>query len=263
MAGTGRVARLLRGLKAPAVTNPEKGIVTLNGAQIAFSITRSKKRKRTIAYKIERDATLHIIAPMSVRLGTIEKILHQRATWIVQQTHARKQINPENDFTDGAVFPYLGHKCIIRVTRGKQAAQSCHLTPHLLHVHVPDESLLREDLRKEVRLEIMLWLKKRARAKFKKRLDFWAPRMGVRYTKLMVADAERRWGSCSADNIIRLNWRLMLSPLPVLDYVVAHELAHVRHKNHSARFWAFVGRAMPDYQARRKYLRGLESELML
>jgi predicted metal-dependent hydrolase len=80
---------------------------------------------------------------------------------------------------------------------------------------------------------------------------------------LIVTDPERRWGSCSADNIIRLNWRLMLAPLPIIDYVAVHELAHVRHKNHAPRFWALVEKTLPEWRARRKILRTLEHSLML
>jgi predicted metal-dependent hydrolase len=93
---------------------------------------------------------------------------------------------------------------------------------------VQQENLSAAGMRAEVKLELTLALKKRARVKFKRRLDLWAGHMGLDYKKFVLADAERRWGSCSADNIIRLNWRLMLAPLALIDYVVVHELAHVR-----------------------------------
>jgi predicted metal-dependent hydrolase len=245
------------------IPNPETGVFNLGGAEIAFSIFRSKKRKRTIAFKVERDAGLHILAPCSASLGGILKILQKSGPKIARECEARKKDHPEKEFTDGSVIPYLGHSCALRVTHGGMAMPSCHLSPHVFHVHVPEEKLSQESLRQEVRLEILLWIKKRARVKFKRRLDLWAERLGVRYKKLIVTDPEHRWGSCSVDNIIRLNWRLMLSPLPILDYVVAHELCHVRHKNHSQRFWGFLSQAMPDYKTRRKYLRAIERRLML
>jgi predicted metal-dependent hydrolase len=240
---------------------PESGFILLDGERVGFSVVRSKRRRKTVAFKVERDGTVLVLAPIKARLSSIEKILQKRATWIVDELQARRE-NIENDatdeFTDGAVFRYLGHRCTVRVTQGGDALQSCRLLPRVFHVHVPDDKLSRENLRQEVKLEMMLWVKKRARVKFKKRLDFWADRLGVRYKKLIVTNPERRWGSCSVDNIIRLNWRLMMTPLPILDYVVAHELCHVRHKNHSPRFWGLLGEKMTDYRARRKVLRSVE-----
>jgi predicted metal-dependent hydrolase len=247
----------------PKVTapNPETGFIALNGERVAYSLFRSRKRRRTIAFKMERDASLRVLAPFSASLGSVTKVLQKRAAWIVQELEQRKQSKPQDDYTDGAGFIYMGHACVVRVTQGGHAPQSCLLSPGVLRVHVPDATLSAENLRQEVRLEILLWIKRRARVKFRQRLDLWAARLDVSYKKMIVTDPERRWGSCSVDNIIRLNWRLMMAPLPVLDYVVAHELSHVRHKNHSLRFWNFLAHVMPDFRERRKFLRRLERGL--
>jgi hypothetical protein len=249
--------------KDKKLASPETGYIAFGDRQVAFSVTRSRRRRRTIAFKMESDLSLRVLAPFSVRLGALTKILQDRAPWIVRELANRKTVAPQNDFADGASFSYLGHAYTLRVTQGDHAPQCCFLSPRFLRVHVPDAALSPENLRREVRLEILLWMKKRARVKLKKRLDLWAEKMGVDYKKLIVTDPARRWGSCSADNIIRLNWRLMMAPLPVIDYVVAHELAHVRHKDHSPRFWAFLAQAMPDAQARRKILRRIEVGLVL
>jgi len=241
----------------------ESGSLALDGEIVLFSLIRSRKRKRTIAFKMERDASLKIMVPFSASLSAVTKILQKRAAWIRRERKKREETQPQHDFTDNTVFSYLGRPYTLRVTQGGHAPRSCVLSPRILRVHVPDKNLSPENLRQEVRLEILLWLKKRARVKVKRRLDLWAERMGVTYKKLIITDPERRWGSCSADNVIRLNWRLMTMPLPILDYVVAHELAHIRHKNHSPRFWAFVGQAMPDCAARRKILHGLERNLVI
>lgn len=243
-------------------SEPETGFITLGDEQIPFSVFRSRKRRRTIAFRMEHDKSLRVLAPFSARMGTLAKILQNRAPWIRREL-GRKESAPQNGFTDGAAFFYLGYHCTLRVTQGMHAPRSCFLSPRVLHVHVPDKNLSPENLEQEVRLEILLWLKKRARMKLKKRLDLWAARMDVTYRKFVISDPRHRWGSCSADDVIRLNWRLMLAPLPVIDYVVAHELAHVRHKNHSPRFWGFLARYMPDAGARRKKLRSLERGLVL
>jgi len=230
---------------------------------VPFSIYRTPRRKRTIAYKMERDASVRIAAPLSASAGSVLKILKRQAPWITRERALRKKLLTHNDFLEGSLFPYLGRAYRLYVTQGKQAPLGCRLKPHALHVHIPDPLPSREALREQIRLEILLWLKKRARAKIKKRLDFWAARLDVRYKRFVLASPERRWGSCSADDVIRINWRLIMAPLPILDYVVAHELCHVRHKNHAPRFWAFLTKAMPDCRQRRKILRAMESSLAL
>jgi predicted metal-dependent hydrolase len=240
-----------------------QGFITIEGERTAYSVFRSKMRKRTVAFKFERDDSLRILAPISATPRSVERILERRAEWIARERTARKKENPKDRFTDGAPFPYLGYPCTVRVTQGEGASRSCLLSPRLLRVHVPEKGLSPENLREEVRLEILLWIKKRARAKFEKRLDFWAKKLGVTYKKIIIAKAESRWGSCTADNVIRMNWRLMMAPVPVLDYVAAHELCHVRHKNHSPHFWNFLEQSMPDWRARRKALRCLERKLVI
>jgi predicted metal-dependent hydrolase len=243
-------------------TKKETGFVAIDGEQIAFSVVRSRKRKRTIAFTMESDKTLRVLAPFSTSLGALAKILQQRSAWIAGRIKEKKPL-AEFNFIDGAVFSYMGHGCVLRVTQGGDTRRSCQLLPHRLHIHVLETDLSPEALRQEVRLEISLWMKKRARILLKKRLDLWAGLMGVSYKKLIVTNPARRWGSCSADNIIRLNWRLMMMPLPIIDYVVVHELAHIRHKDHSSRFWAFMTVFMPDMRERRKILRSMERKLVL
>jgi predicted metal-dependent hydrolase len=237
--------------------------VTIEGELFALSLYRSRQRKRSIAFKMESDTSLRVTAPFSTSLHSITQILQKRSAWIKSEKAARQNSSYGADLSQGSAFSYLGHKYKLHITQGNPQSSFCRLQPHILNIHIPDDTLSSEALGQEVRLEILLWMKKRARIKFKKRLDLWAHRMGVHYKKLMVTDPEQRWGSCSRDNIIRLNWRLMMAPLSVLDYVVAHELAHIPHKDHSLRFWAFLSKEMPDYKERRKILRSIEKRLMV
>ncbi|HUY68585.1 MAG TPA: YgjP-like metallopeptidase domain-containing protein [Alphaproteobacteria bacterium] len=170
---------------------------------------------------------------------------------------------PAHRFADGATIVYLGHGYRLRVTQDAGLPQGCRLVPRRLTVNIHDKELSGKNLHAEVRLEILLWIKRRARVKFQRRVDLWAGRMGVACQRLIVSNPRSRWGSCNAGNVVRLNWRLMLAPLPLLDYVVAHELSHVAHKNHSKNFWDFLAAAMPDCRERRRRLRSLEREFIL
>ena len=99
------------------------------------------------------------------------------------------------------------------------------------------------------------WLQRQARRIFEERCALFAGRLGVRMKRLTLSSAATRWGSASADGSIRLNWRLVHFGLPVIDYVVTHELAHLREMNHSAAFWEVVRPALPDFEAARGALR--------
>ena len=107
----------------------------------------------------------------------------------------------------------------------------------------------------QIRDAAQAWLMRHARAVFTQRLDLFAPRVGVQWTKLSLSNADTRWGSASADGRIRLNWRLIHLSMDMIDYVVVHELSHLHHMDHSPRFWDVVASVMPDHAERRRALK--------
>lgn len=249
-------------LKAPPAE--ETGRLRLNGREISFTVVRNRRRRRGIAFRIEPDLHLRVLAPLRTRLPVIEALLRNRSGWIVQHLARLEAVSPflPHRCVDGATIRYLGHAYRLKVTQQK-GAQTCRITPRNFMVNIPDKELSYRALQEEVRLEILLWLKKRAKVKLQKRLDLWARRLNLRYTSFAIGNPKRQWGSCSARNAIRLNWRLVMAPLPLIDYVVVHELCHITHKNHGPRFWRFVARALPDYRERRAELRRMGQDLLL
>ena len=107
----------------------------------------------------------------------------------------------------------------------------------------------------QIRDAAQAWLMRQAKRVFAERLDHFSPLLGVRYEKLRLSSAGTRWGSASADGTIRLNWRLIFLSMDMVDYVVVHELSHLRHMDHSPRFWDVVASVMPDHRERRQALR--------
>jgi predicted metal-dependent hydrolase len=97
---------------------------------------------------------------------------------------------------------------------------------------------------------VLAWLQRQALSHFQARLGHYAPLLGVQWQQLKLSSAQSRWGSADARGVIRLNWRLMHAPPELIDYVVVHELSHLREMNHSPKFWAVVAQAMPDYAQR-------------
>jgi predicted metal-dependent hydrolase len=153
------------------------------------------------------------------------------------------------DWRDGATIPFLGRELVLRLDPMASGA-----------VLDADSGTLRLGLpqgatREQWRDAVQSWLQRQARRIFEERIARFAPQLGVRVGRLTLSSAATRWGSASADGSIRLNWRLVHFALPVVDYVVTHELAHLREMNHSAAFWGVVRSVMPDYEQARGALR--------
>lgn len=99
------------------------------------------------------------------------------------------------------------------------------------------------------------WLRTEGAARFQNKVSAWAQQMHIEYGRITIRDQKTRWGSCSSKGNLNFNWRLLMMPEPVMDYVVVHELAHRKEMNHSPRFWEIVGTYIPDYQSKREWLR--------
>jgi len=272
----------------------EAGEITCGDRRVLFTVTRSKRRRRSIAFKMESAEAITILAPARASLSSIHALINRNTGWIARRMAKLQRAASALPPKDEESLTYLGQRYKISVTQDEAQPQGCRLLPRRMVVNFTDSKRGRAGVGGElvntgnlltsppsippasggdawmasptpadIRLELLLWLKKRAKVKLQRRMDVWAARLGVRYQKLVIANAEHRWGSCNAQNVIRLNWRLIMAPLPIIDYVVVHELCHVRHKNHGAGFWGQVASVMPDYQARRKRLRFIGGGLVL
>jgi predicted metal-dependent hydrolase len=231
----------------------------LGNARVAYEFTRGKRR--TIGFIVGAEG-LTVRAPRWVALRDVDAAVKEKADWILrklaetQQRHARLEA-ARIDWRDGASFPFLGEAVVVR------------LDPHhgfegvgaMLDAGVGAQArILRLALAKnaspaQIQDAAQAWLMRQARRIFTERLDHFAPRLGVSWNKLTLSNASTRWGSARVDGAIRLHWRLVHFRLPVIDYVVAHELAHLRVMDHSARFWETVETVVPDYDNLRQQLK--------
>jgi len=158
----------------------------------------------------------------------------------------------------GDTILHRGERLTLRISEDRNRLQGCETCAGFLDVNLPDANAGSAERGEEVRLEVALWQKREARLVFRERTDFWAEQLKVKYRRLTPSNPRRQWGSCSARDDIRINWRLIMTAPELLDYVVVHELCHVTHKNHSWRFWNMVATVMPDWKARRMQLRQLD-----
>lgn len=245
-----------------AFTHPEANRrVHLGDAVVAYRLRRG--RRRTIGFTVGPEG-LSVAAPRWTGQAEIDAALAAKAAWIVRKLgEARERqerlAQARVEWRDGAVLPYLGEPLRIvfdAAQRGgrallREGADTGPAAPRRsLHLALPTAATPAQ-----VRDTVQAWLMREARALFVRRLDHFAPLLGVQWKRLALSSAQTRWGSARSDGSIRLNWRLMHFGLPVIDYVVAHELSHLRVMDHSPRFWDTVATVVPDYAALRSQLR--------
>ncbi|RZI88684.1 MAG: M48 family peptidase [Variovorax sp.] len=234
--------------------------VRLGDARVAYEFTRGQRR--TIGFVVGAEG-LSVRAPRWSALRDVDAALQEKSAWILRklaeadQRHARLEAT-RIEWKDGVGFPFLGEPVIVRLDpahgfKGVGAVleeADAAGAPRVLRI-----SLANSATPAQIRDAAQAWLQRQARRIFIERLDHFAPLLGVRWQKLALSNAATRWGSASSDGSIRLNWRLIHFRLPVIDYVVAHELSHLRVMDHSARFWETVESVVPDYDTLRRQLK--------
>jgi predicted metal-dependent hydrolase len=235
--------------------------IALATCDVAYAFRRAKRR--TIGMVVGPDG-LEVSAPRWVTVGEIESTLHEKAEWIVRklvemQEHQRRLGEARIQWRDGVVLRYLGASLQV-VLDSSAALKKNSAQLETLGSESPASFVLRIGLPitaspEQIRDATQAWLMRRAKELFAERLDYFAPRLGVAWKRLSLSSASTRWGTASADGAIRLNWRLIHHKLDVIDYVVAHELSHLKVMDHSPQFWDTVKSVMPDYPERRRVLR--------
>jgi predicted metal-dependent hydrolase len=233
--------------------------VRLDGHLVAYEMRRA--RRRSIGFVVGAEG-LSVSVPRWVGVKELDSALQEKRAWILrklreQRERALRLQSARVDWRDGTGLPFLGDTVIIvldpRATGAvlDNAGEGLAGVPRrLLHVGLPHTATP-----EQIRDAVQSWLQRQARRVFEQRCAFFAQRLGVRVRRISLSSAATRWGSANADGSIRLNWRLVHFGLPIIDYVVAHELAHLREMNHSAAFWDVVRSVLPDYEQSRLALR--------
>lgn len=261
----------------------------LGGVPVAYLFKRGKRR--TIGFSVSHDG-LVVVAPRWVALADVQAALDEKAQWIVRklvQTRERQARMVANwiEWKDGVVLPFLGAPMqVVLDPRHAFDGVGAILKPRypdasgaVTHASAPDRfdvytqlpggsgeagaeginelhvGLVHSATGEQIRDVVQAWLMRQAKRVFTERLDHFAPRLRVQWRKLSLSSAGTRWGSARSDGAIRLHWRLIHFPVSVIDYVVAHELSHLRVMDHSPQFWATVASVVPDYMELRGQLR--------
>ncbi len=216
--------------------------------------------RKTMAIQIERDGRITLRAPFHTEKESLEAFLDRQRKWVL--THYLKQLERlrtsatqgigANGFQSGDVLRLYDWQITLKINRIPSGSRaSIDYKENFLIINTPS---LSPDFLSQC---IGTWYKKNGKAILIRRANFWAERMAVSYRNITLKEQKTRWGSCSALGNLNFNWKLLLMDPRLLDYVVVHELAHLREMNHSPAFWKIVETYIPDYKERRRALKSL------
>ncbi|QGU00341.1 hypothetical protein SYNTR_1747 [Candidatus Syntrophocurvum alkaliphilum] len=211
------------------------------------------RKRKTMAITVEAPDKVTAIVPVGMKEETIKKKVMTKADWIVKKLYEFKNVKHiplKKEFVNGESFMYMGRNYSLQIElddslqvpevklfRGK----------FIISTPTKDEEALKNAMEK--------WYREKAKEKINERVEYYQYKIGKKPAKVTVKEQKKRWGSCSSKGNINLNWKLIMAPSPVIDYIVVHEMAHLVHLNHSKEFWNLVESILPDYKERRKWLR--------
>jgi predicted metal-dependent hydrolase len=224
-----------------------------------YTLLRSKRR--SIGFLISDDG-LRVTAPKWVTLGDIEIAIREKKRWIFTKLseyrdRSTRRMQPQMAWRDGETLPYMGRSITLRIHATQKAGIHFDDASDQLIVCLPADAG-----EQQLKDRVLGWLQLEAKRVFGERLPIYAKKLGVTYQSFALSSATTQWGSCTSEGKIRLNWRLMHFALPLIDYVIAHELSHLREMNHSPRFWATVQSIFPEFETARKTLRDSAQETL-
>lgn len=218
---------------------------------VPYILKRSRKRRKTISLQITKQADVIVLAPYFTPAGEIKSFIEQKYEWIQKNIQWQKEQNFHNEeklFISGEYFYYLGTSYPLEVFFQQNLPAGLVFWSSRFYLNCKDGPLQRKSY-------FIEWYKTKAREYFLRRVNDLGGKLKLLPRNIRITSALTRWGSCSAENDLAFSFRLMMATPAAIDYVIVHELMHIREKNHSAQFWQLVETAWPEYKLHRRWLK--------
>jgi len=242
-----------RGRTRPIIVT--QGEVTLDGRTIPYVVKRSA-RARNVRLEIRREYGLVVVLPRIYPVGRVTEVLKAKQLWILRNLARQSQLLPQSigqGIKFGDVVSFLGRS--LEVVAGQRRGTECaRLERNRLMVNGVSSG-------EEIGSVLEQWYRAQAATLLQEKVERWGAELGLNHTRVTIRGQRTRWGSCSRKGNLSFNWKLMMAPEAVIDYVVIHELAHLKEMNHSKRFWRLVAQHCPECHQCKKWLRSHEAEL--
>lgn len=230
--------------------------LTIGKTIIPYTIRHSNtaQRKRVIV----TPNNVEVIAPQNADIQDVVEFIYKKRRWVydkqeeMQERLAYFEQSTYMQLQSGAKIPFRGRNMRLRIVRsGSEKIEITYRNGFNIIVpdHIPEELV-----ESSIGLELTFWLKAHLKEESRRLAKHYCQVLGLKYNGIRIGTPLKLWGSCTNQGIIKLNWHLIAAPKAVLEYVVLHEACHLKHRNHSKDFWAFLASQMPDYEARKKWL---------
>lgn len=232
-----------------------QNVIEIGSKKINYTVTRSNRK--TIGISVSLKYGVRVLAPKKISDKQIVQAVNEKAAWILKKLSYFEQIKseiPELNFIDGEKITLLGKKYTLKVNVSSSiTASSVKLSDNSVIVNLPENTT--GSLSDSVRKQLIVWYKEYTKEVVSERVEYFSKIMDVIPSKLVIKDLKSIWGSCTSKNVININWKIIMAPLAVVDYLVVHELTHIKIKNHSKQFWNMAESIYPNCKACSKWLK--------
>jgi hypothetical protein len=226
---------------------------------INYRVNRSRKRRKTISLQISDKSELIIAAPYFTPIGEIDRFVQEKQNWIhktIQRNKEEAMKNNTRKYITGEIFYYLGESFPLETFFEKNERKGLVFWGNRFYLNTADAA-------KTGMSYFVSWYKKKAKQHLRQRVDFFGRELNLKAKSVKITSAEKRWGSCSAEDNLSFSFRLMMAPPDIINYVIVHELMHIKEKNHSATFWKLIEASMPEYKTHRRWLKDNHHKFIL
>lgn len=240
-----------------------KYYIEINNEKISYSIKKTKRK--TIAITVDMSGDVKVTAPLRVSERYIKELVQKKSEWIINKINEVIEKNSNivcRQFVDGENILYLGKEYALKIIEKNDCKSVVLKTEDFIQVYIP-VGLTEEDRKQVVKGELIKWYKQCFADITKKRIEKYSLQLKVFPCKVVIKNQKTLWGSCSKNGNINLNWRLVMAPMNIIDYVIVHELCHLKFMNHSKDFWNLVKSILADYQKQRDWLKVNGNRLVL
>lgn len=216
-----------------------------------------KANKHDVTIAVEWNSGVSVVAPLEMNQDDLEIVIRKKCPWILMKLIEFREINDLQkplEFLSGEKIQYLGRRYRLKVHPiPTDVKPELRFLNNRFVATIPSNMIANQT--QILRNLCVAWLKSKGHEKLKERVKYYSNMMSLVPSQLIVKDQEKRWGSCTKSGAILINWRIMMAPMRIVDYVVVHELAHLKYQDHSSDFWKTIHSVMPDYEQRKEWLR--------
>ena len=235
--------------KRNAVKKPQSTPELIQLAELDIYIIRSTRKSISLHIKPEG---IILRAPMLSPTLALKAFALTKIQWLRKHAHRIQAQQLDRDYIDGELWLLFGQDIILRIASGKSSRAHYNENAKELHITIGSQVRKRQEFIKQ---KVKSWYKQTALDYLNSQVPVLAKTMQLNYSHIQVRDYKARWGSCSSNGKLSFNWRIFMAPPEVIDSVIIHELAHIKHFNHSKQFWNLVYATCPDYQKQHAWLK--------